>query len=393
MRNQNQLDKWADKMRRRGKRYDLFIKFIERKNKFAGRILRGITTLTVINFRYEVSEYILIYGGLLLIASVFIGIDGFTTGKELKFLLLGIISIFGSRWLQWQRERDLLDLYRATHGGKTEWKKMIFDIREQFLDTIHTKLDHELLGVVIYGRYKAPDGSDKETSRTVAGAERQWENRHGKRLSAICFWWNDNDNELRIEYRRTPGNIYASRFFQTKGFDRQRHEEIKSVVSEEEWSCEPDFRWIRKLGFYTILVVSSLCVTFILWDGTGILAWNSQNQPEEIIIFVRVLLAQGIIVSIIALAGLSSRGYFFPAGVFRIDEEIRSQQEREKTRSKVIMGCLISAITAIFAYTTPMIVEVCLNKEDVKNGNKDIIVLNKYLRTTNLCRILSLPRK
>ena len=219
MRTQKQLDRWAKRQIRRGAQITRWKDAIGKKNRFLGAAFRLFLRLFEKDFANDVSSRLLGLAGVAMILSVAIGVEGWTTGREVKLMLAGAILVGGAALAQRARDRALLDLYRYMHGGRTEWSRTAFDIRDEWLDSIHAKLNVVLPGVQVFGRYDRRGDRDRETGRTPVGVERRWENRHGKRLCAVCFEWREEKKEFRVEYRRPAAGLYASKFVQTKGVD------------------------------------------------------------------------------------------------------------------------------------------------------------------------------
>ena len=209
---------------------------------------------------------------------------------------------------------------------------MVFDIRVRYIRELHEKLDVLYPGVELYARYYRRNLTDEETFRVTLRQHRKinWENRAGARIKSICYEWSAHDKEFKVEYRRTPAQVYAMRILQTKGFSDEEHETLRTEVKENEWRIKPKVSWIPKLGIGRIGLLVYLFTSLILWGGpTAIIEEEglrkfSHRGPD----LLRVILAQsglllGIVVVLVCL-----RAYVFPAGVFRIDR--RSKISREK---------------------------------------------------------------
>lgn len=212
------------------------------------QILQGVVKFSMLDIKYGFSSKIFILTGVVFIATALFGKEGWTGNKELEIFILGTLICTLGLWLKHHGDRTALSLYGKWYGVTAEWRNMAFDIRESYLNALHQELNKELPGIVVYGRYDNRAGSSKETDPTVLGHAQYWENRPGKFLKAICWVWKNDEEEVRLEYRRGPGNIYAARFYETKGLVINRHDHLRTVVDELEWSCEPRFGWICRLG-------------------------------------------------------------------------------------------------------------------------------------------------
>lgn len=389
MKNEKELKKWAEKQARLVAKVENALVFLESKHALLGKILRATIRFLVWDYVHDVSGRIFGLIGLGMIGLSLIGIEGWTTGSEIKLFSGGVLLVCMEAWFGYRRYKFLLDLYRIGHGGITEWKRMVFDIRESFLDTIHRTLQNEFPGIEIFGRYATRTGNDKETERTRFGFDRQWENRPRKRLKAVCFVWKNGDKEVRLEYRRQPGNLYASRFLQTLELDKERHDKLRILVDDEEWSCQPRFPWICKLGVFKFVIISSIIVSLMLWGGIEsaqhMLAENTGNS--NIISRARGGLVKGALAFVFALTAIGIRGYYFPAGVFRIDEEKNTQQEKDKIQARGVKWIAWSLVAAVLAGLTPKVVDVC-NSGIVKKDQSKWTTFGVDIENSNICRLI-----
>ena len=336
------------------------------------------------DMRYNISGKTFVLIGIACIAISLLGIAGWTDGKEVQILLLGTTIIILEVWLSRKRHRILLDMYGKLHGGITEWRNMVFDIRESYLSTLHSILENELQGIRIYGRYKGRSGDTKETERTTHGHTRQWENRSGKCLCAICWIWSDGEKEVRLEYRRAPGNIYASRFFQTKGLAGGRHNRLRTLVDCEEWSCEPRFGWVCRLGIFKITAVAALVVTIVLWGGreAAVTIWEMDATSNGIMSNLRWSFLEGVMAVLVAIVAILARRYYFPAGVFRVDEENDTHRERERAQYRAIRWFAATLAALLITIATPHLIDTCTATEDRST------MVGTYLRQTSMCRFI-----
>ena len=359
------------------------INFSEQR-PFLRAFLRGFIKFSKIDIRYNVSGKTFVFIGIACIAIALLGTAGWTTGKEVQILLLGTSIITIEAWLAHKRRRMLLDIYGKWHGGITEWRNMVFDIRESYLGAMHSVLENELPGIEIYGRYEDRLDDSKETEPTTDGHTQQWENRPGKCLSAICWIWNDGEKEVRLEYRRAPGNIYASRFFQTKGLAGNRHDCLRTLVDREEWSCEPRFGWVCRLGLFKIIVVTTLVVTTILWGGreTVETIWEMDVTSNGIMSYARWSFLEAGVAVLFSIVAILARRYYFPAGVFRVDEEKDIQRERERAQYRAIRWFAATVLATLVAIATPQLIDTCTTIEGKST------TIGTYLRQTNVCRFV-----
>ena len=345
------------------------------------RLLKGFVRFSIVDIRYDVSGKVFVLIGVTFVISALLGIDGWTTGKELRIFLSGMSLIALEMWLTHKRRRTLLDLYGTWHGGRSEWRNMVFDIRESYLDGMHLTLENELPGIAMFGRYEDRSGDSKETEPIKHGKRKQWENRPKKYLRAICWVWSDGEEEVRLEYRRAPVNVYASRFFQTKGLDGSQHDYLRNLIDREEWSCEPRFGWICRLGFFKIAVVASIVVTTILWGGSETIEiiWKMDVTANGIMTYARWSFLEASLVAFVAFVAVFARGHYFPAGVFRVDEEKETQRERDRVQHRAIK-CLVGALAATFvAIGAPHLIATCATMDGTSS------MMANYLRQTNMC--------
>lgn len=348
------------------------------------RLFQGLVKFSMIDIRYDVSGKVFVFVGVACIAISLLGVDGWITGKEAHVFFLGMLIIGMEMWLARKRHRTLLDLYGKWHGGITEWRNMVFDIRETYLNALHLTLENELPGVRIYGRHEDHSGHSKETKPTTHGHAQEWENRPGKYLRAICWVWKDGEKEVRLEYRRAPGNVYASRFFQTKGLTGSRHDYLRSVIDQEEWSCEPRFGWVCRLGVFKITAATAVAVTAILWGGreTAETVWKMDVTSSAIITYARwSFLEAGVVVLLVTVAVLARRHYF-PAGVFRVDEEKDKQRDRERAQYKAMKWFTATLTAVVIAVGTPHLIDTCTRVDGESS------VIRTYLKQSHLCRFI-----
>ena len=354
------------------------------KRPVVRRLLQDVVKLSMIEIRYDVFGKVFVFTGVSCIASALIGIDGWTNRKEVYVLFVGASIIVMEAWLTRKRRRTLLDFYGKWHGGITEWRNMVFDIRESYLNALHLDLENELPGIEIYGRYEDRSGHSKETEATVYGHTQQWENRPGKYLRAICWLWKNDEEEVRLEYRRAPGNVYASRFFQTKGLAGSRHDHLRTVIDRHEWSCEPRFGWLCRLGLFKITVVAAIVVTAILWGGreTVETIWKTDITSNEVMTYVRWSFLEAGVAVLAGFVAVLARRHYFPAGVFRVDEEKDTQRERERSQFRAMKWLLGALAATLVAIATPHLVDTCTTLDD------ESTIIGTYLRQTNVCRFI-----
>ena len=144
--------------------------------------------------------------------------------------MLGMLA-----WTGRQRQKQILLLYKIAHKGRTEWKGTVFDIRRRYLREFHEKLDALYAGIELYARYRKRSGEDEETQRISLSQHQKkgidWENNSSVKIRSICYEWSDDEKQMRLEYRRTPAQVYAARFLQTKGIGAEDHEQLKHITS------------------------------------------------------------------------------------------------------------------------------------------------------------------
>ena len=354
------------------------------KRPFVRRFFQRYLKLFMFDIRYNISGKICIFAGIFFIITALLEKDGWTTKEEFEMLLSGISVFAIGAWLTYDRVRQVLYFYGKWYGVIAEWKKMVFDIRESYLNTLQQKLENELPGIVVHGRYEARGGCSKETEPTVHVFKQQWENRPGKKLRAICWVWDKGEKEVRLEYRRALGNIYAGRLYQTKGLEVSRHNEIKTIIDEHEWSCEPRFGWVCRLGFFKIASIVSIVVVAILWNGveTLELILKFDITSNGIITYARWIFLQIIVTFVFVIVVTFARGHYFPAGVFRVDEEKLMQKEKERTQNRVIIWFIGVMITIVITIVTPHLIDTCTTKDS------ESTISTTFLRETNLCWLI-----
>ena len=261
---------------------------------------------------------------------------------------------------------------------------MVFDIRESYLDALHSVLSAEFPQIAIFGRYAGPSNTQKETDRTEHGQERRWENRTGKRLSTICWVWQDGGEEVRLEYRRAPWNIHASRFLQTKAFDITRHEHLRNLIDHEEWSLKPRFGWVCRLGLVKIIMATSVIVTAVLWGGQETIAtiWRMEGHTSGIMALARWGFIAAGAVAVAAVIAVLARGHYFPAGVFRIDEEKDVQRKKERSQDKAIKWIMWALATALLAIGAPPLIDTCSSIDG------ETTAITEHLKDTHMCEFI-----
>ena len=354
------------------------------KHPAAQVLIQRYMKLALLDMRYGVTRKACVLLGVGLIVLALIGVDGWTDGKELWTLFLGLSLLAITAWTVRSENQALLRWYAIEHGGITEWRNMVFDIRESYLDTLHSILENDLPGITIHGRYEDRFGESKETEPTPRGQSRKWENRPGKYLRAICWIWTNDEEEVRLEYRRVPGNIYAARFFQSKGLTVCRHNELKAVVDRNEWSCEPNFGWICRLGVVKIAIITAVIMTALLWGGRETMETllKTNITSNEVMNYARWTFLEAGVVTFSSLIVVFARRYYFPAGVFRIDEEKRVLKLREKSRSKVMKWILGALGAIIITMVAAHLTEICTTMDDGSTK------MGSYLRQTNMCELV-----
>ena len=163
------------------------------------------------------------------------GVEGWTVGQEKRWFVLGGMLIFFTIIQQRSRERLLIQLYRIHKrdlGSQVESKPMGFDIRESYIDRMLALLNKDYPDTIVYGRYLTPQGLESQTPKFAVGQTRNWENRSNKRIRSLCFAWKQDSRSFRVEYRRTPAQIYADRFIETTGLEEATHIRLRETFAK-----------------------------------------------------------------------------------------------------------------------------------------------------------------
>ena len=219
-------------------------------------------------------------------------------------------------------------------------------------DRLLSRLSDEFPGTVVFGRYSAPQGKNAMTARFGEGEPRNWENRAKMRMRLLCFVWEEANRGFRVEYRRTPAQIYAERFIETTGFDEASHQRVREILLEEEWACRPRFEWVTKMGLYWIFSFGALVVFLLLGQGIWYISFGEALSMDALPVFLRALFVEVAIMLIIGVVFTVFRGYYFPSGILRIDEEAAEQERRDRGRlrlAKLVVLALVSLVVGLLA--------------------------------------------
>ena len=258
-------------MRRLGQSVERLSVWIERKSNVLGSVVRGLQAWAWWDFRHNVSHSVLGLIALAMIGAGAFSIEGWTKGNELRIALGGFLVLGMLAWTGRQRQKEILLLYKIAHKGRTEWKGTVFDIRRRYLREFHEKLDALYAGIELYARYRKRSGEDEETQRISLSQHQKkaidWENNSSVRIRSICYEWSADEKQVRLEYRRTPAQVYAARFLQTKGIGAEDYEQLNTLLVEEEWKIRPRFAWVCQLGIGSIAAIVFVLTAAIFWGG------------------------------------------------------------------------------------------------------------------------------
>ena len=382
----------AEKLRESGLRIKRINEWVEQRSRFLGKVLRVMQSWAMWEFRHDVLRTVLSIVALLTIGAGAASIEGWTRRSELKFVIAGSLFLGMLAWVGRKREKDLLLLYRIMEKAQTEWKSMVFDIRLRYVHELHAMLEKHYPGVEVYGRYRKKGSSGPETTRRtyMENQELDWENRAGVKLKAICFKWEEDEKEVRVEYRQTPAQVYAARFLQTRGISSEEHDRLKRMIEEGEWKTRPKFHWVCKLGplGWSIAIVG-LLAAIVLWGGIDTFADEDGGLilRYQGVAVIRAMLGQTAIMVAVWFLFVSLRAYWFPAGVFRIDEEEGNQKRRENNQKWILRSLLLGTLAVMFEVGRKSLFEVC--SSDTSAGLIEASgTLERYIIGTNVCKMI-----
>ena len=385
-----QARKRANKLLRLHGRYTNLVEKAEKRSKLLAFPLKIFQSWALWEFKHDVSHTVLTLIAVAMIVAGAVSIEDWTTGSEFKFVFSGILLLAMLTWVSRGKRRDLLLLYKIWHKGRTEWTSLTFDIRKKYIRELHEKLDSVYPGIELYGKYWKKNWEEHETPRIKLGDCHgwDWENRTGVRLKAICYELQDKEKQVHLEYRRTPAQVYAARFLQTKGIGNPDFDFLKELVVGEEWKIRPKFEWICKYGIGWSAIVVFLVTAVVFWGGPSALV----DGDLDVVLrykgpaIIRAMIAQAII-SVVVLIGLVSlRAYVFPAGVFRIDEEETIQSKRESVQKWVIRSVLIGIAAILLQVSADTLHGIC-SRNEIESVAENNDMVGRFVRGTNICDI------
>ena len=199
----------------------------------------------------------------------------------------------------------------------------------------------------------------------------------------------DGENETRVEYRQTPAQVSAARVLQTKGIGDKDYERLRNAIEEEEWKIRPRYSWVCKLGLGKVTAFVLIVPAVIFWGGPSAFIGGEMATmfPFKGPAVIRAMLAQAALKIVVIMILVGLRVYIFPAGVFRIDEEERIQDKREKLQNRVLVIFLLGIATMLLQLAANFLGEACnAASMDTKMDTEGILI--QYIKQTNLCRIL-----
>ena len=337
--------------------------WLERRFPRISKLVNWLVRVSFWDLHKGVTETFFALAALLIFAAVAVGVDGWTTGNELRWMINGTVLLVAAVFQIRNRGKTLLRLYliyKRDEGSQVESTPMPFDIRESYIDRLLSRLNEKFPGTVVFGRYFAPRGRDAETVHFEQGKSRNWENRAKMRIRSLCFAWKDGNKGFRIEYRRTPAQIFADRFIETTGFDEVSHQRLRQVFLEEEWACRPRFEWVTKIGLYWIFLVAGvLVVFFLLGPGVWYLSFGQALSMDALPFIVRAFIIELAIMLTLGVILMRFRGHYFPSGILRIDEEGIEQERKDKARGRLLKGAFVGLASVVLGLLAEPIVALC----------------------------------
>lgn len=323
--------------------------WLERRSPVLGKIFRQLIRASLWDLHYGLTEVVSAISALIILSAVAIGVDGWTVGQEKRWFVLGVMLIAFAIIQQRGRGKFLIQLYRIHKrdlGSQVEAKSMGFDIRESYIDRILSLLNNDYPGTIVYGRYFTPQGLESQTPKFSVGQTRNWENRANKRIRSLCFAWKDDSRSFRVEYRRTPAQIYADRFIETTGLEEATHIRLREIFAKEEWACKPRFEWITKMGLYWSVLLGVAVIFVLLGQPTLYLSSDEPFPMSRLTLVARALFVQVLIIIVFVAVLSSARAYYFPSGILRIDEEVEEQKRKDVARTR-FMKCIFLAFLGL----------------------------------------------
>ena len=328
--------------------------------------IRRFVRLSMWDLHYGVSEAVCGLSALIVLSAVAIGIDGWTTGNERYWFIVGVVLMISTVLQQRVRGKTLIQLYRIykrDEGSQVESRNMAFDIRESYIDRILSVLNEDYPGTVVYGRYFTPQGRNTETSKFSLGQIRNWENRANKRIRSLCFAWQHDVQRFRIEYRRTPAQIYADRFIETTGLEETAHIRLREIIAQEEWACRPRFEWVTKMGLYWSILIAATIIFLFLGHPTLYLSSDEPSSMSGFTLIARVLFVESLIIIAVSAVVSSVRAYYFPSGILRIDEEIDEQKGKDAARARFANWAFLAILGLVGVLMVEPVLQMCSTEQ------------------------------
>ena len=372
--------------------YQHAFNWLERRSPRLGKLLRWFLRVSMWDLHYGVSELLLGISALVILLAVAIGVDGWTTGNEKYWSINGIVLLVVAVLQQRNRGKTLIQLYRIykrDQNSQVEARSMGFDIREPYIDRILHLLNKDYPETFVYGRYFTPLGVDSETPRFFQDQLRNWENRANKRIRSLCFAWEQGAQRFRIEYRRTPAQIYADRFIETTGLEEAEHNRLREILLQEEWACRPRFGWITKMGLYWISLIGAAVIFLFLGQPTLHLSTGDPSSFGMLTLMARALFVTVLLILAVSAALSGLRAYYFPAGIFRIDEEVQEQKAKDTARGRLVKCALFALLGLIGVLVVDPVSQLCSGVED--NGIDFFSKMRWHLSESPVCKYI-VPR-
>ena len=347
--------------------YQHAFNWLERRSPRLGKLLRWLVRVSMWDLHYGVSELLLGISALVILLAVAIGVDGWTTGNEKYWSINGIVLMVVAVLQQRNRGKTLIQLYRIykrDENSQVEARSMGFDIRESYIDRILYLLNKDYPETFVYGRYFTPLGVDSETPRFAPDQIRNWENRANKRIRSLCFAWEQGAQRFRIEYRRTPAQIYADRFIETTGLEEAEHIRLREILLQEEWACRPRFEWITKMGLYWISLIGATVIFLFLGEPTLHFSTDDPSSFGTLTLIARALFVTALLILAVSAVLSGLRAYYFPAGIFRIDEEIQEQKAKDTARIMLVKGALLALLGLVGVLIVDPVLQLCSDAEN-----------------------------
>lgn len=347
--------------------YQRAFNWLERRSPRLGKLLRWFLRVSMWDLHYGVTELVLATSALVILIAVAIGVEGWTIGNEKYWSINGIILLAAAVFQQRNRGKTLIQLYRIykrDEDSQVEARSMAFDIRESYIDRILHLLNEAYPGTLVYGRYFSPQGRDTESPRFALGQIRSWENRANKRVRSLCFAWEQGAQRFRIEYRRTPAQIYADRFIETTGLEEAEHIRLREIIVQEEWACRPRFGWIRKIGLYWISLIGATVIFLFLGQPTIDFSSGDPSSFGTLTLIARALFVTVLLILAISAVLSGLRSYYFPAGSIRIDEEIQEQKSKDRARARLVKGALFALLGLVGILVVDPVLQLCSGAEN-----------------------------